>query len=94
VGSGTLDNLSRVKIALLRYRGSYASHSLMCPHTSLLRDRRLEHRAEKWTRFFRAQRCSHFMEKASDGSQKCKSTFGSDALVFACRQGRPLILLQ
>jgi hypothetical protein len=41
VGSGTLDNLSRVKIALLRCRGSYASHSLMCPHTSLLRDRRI-----------------------------------------------------
>ncbi|PVE23329.1 hypothetical protein DC522_16465 [Microvirga sp. KLBC 81] len=40
----------------------------------------LEHRAEKWIRFS-ARTMLLFKEKASGWSQKCKSTFGSDAVV-------------
>ncbi len=46
----------------------------------------LEHRAEKWIRFSAHQRCSHHKRKHRMGSQKCKSTFGSDALVIVQRR--------
>ncbi len=51
------------------------------PHT--------EHRTEKWIRFS-ARTMLLFKKKASDLSQKCKSTFGSDAVA---REGRARRLL-
>src|SRR5687767_12733527 len=55
-----------------------------------------EHRAEKWTRFSltRTSGSARTMlpskGKASDGSRKCKSTFGSDALGILRRSGAPV----
>ena len=53
----------------------------ICVLQSALEFRNLgrEHRAEKWSRFS-APNDALIQNEASDGSQKCKSTFGSDAL--------------